>query len=159
MSEPATPPPQLDRSTDGRVVEFGAALGALTRLGQLLDRNLRDAVGISQGSFEALLRIERSGGFMAMGTLADQILFTSGGVTRLVDRLTAEGLAERRPCPTDRRIQYVAITDAGRRKLRDALDVHVEDLEREYFGRMSDHERRVLADVLGRLRASDQACS
>jgi len=158
MSESPTPV-RLERVTDKRVVEFGAALGALTRLGQVLDHNLRDSVGISQGSFEALLRIERSGGFVAMGTLADQILFTSGGVTRLVDRLAKEGLVERRPCPTDRRIQYVAITESGRQKLKDALDVHVEDLEREYFGRMSDEERGVLADVLGRLRTSDPTCS
>ena len=145
--------PVLAIAADRRITEFGFALEALARLGRIIDRSLRDNAAISQAFFEALLRIERSGGSMTMGCLADQILITSGGVTRLVDRLADHGYAERRPCESDRRVQYVAITDAGRQVLERALEIHLGDLQREYFDRMSDHERTVLAEVLDRLRS------
>ena len=40
-----------------------------------------------------------------MSQLADQVALTSGGITRLLDRMTAAGLVQRVPCPTDRRVQ------------------------------------------------------
>jgi len=87
-----------------------------------------------------------------MGNLADQISLTSGGVTRMVDRLAEAGFAERRNCQGDRRIQYVAITDAGRAKLMEALEVHVDDLGREFTGRMTGEELEVVTAVMDRLR-------
>jgi DNA-binding MarR family transcriptional regulator len=124
----------------------------MARLNHLFDRSFRDSVGLGQAWFEALLRLSRSGGAMTMGQLADQVALTSGGVTRLVDRLADAGFVERRSCETDRRVQYVAITEAGDAKLADALEVHLQDLDREFTGRMSQEERRVLVEVMDRLR-------
>ncbi len=137
---------------DFRIHTFGVFLEALNRLNHVFDHSLKDKVGISQSWFEALLRVSRSGGQMTMGELADQVALTSGGVTRLVDRLADEGYVERRACETDRRVQYVAITDAGTAKLEEAVDVHLDDLERELTGRLSDEERLLLVDVMDRLR-------
>lgn len=131
---------------------FGVTLEAMARLNRLFDQSLRERAGISQTWFEALLRIERSGGQMTMGELGDQVALTSGGVTRLVDRLESDGLAERRSCPEDRRIQYVAITDEGRAALAKALDVHLEDIETEFLGRMTASESETLVEVMDRLR-------
>jgi len=147
----------MNSCDDPRIHTFGVMLEALNRLNQVFDRSLKERVGISQSWFEALLRIERSGGFMTMGGLAEQVALTSGGVTRMVDRLTGEGLVERRSCETDRRVLYVAITDAGRRTLGDAVDVHLEDLTREVTGRMTDQEREMLVDVMERLRQPAEA--
>lgn len=140
---------QLD---DDRIHTFGVFLEALTRLNKVFDASLREKVGIGQAWFEALLRLERSGGYMTMGELADQVAITTGGVTRLVDRLTEGGLAERRACESDRRVQYVAITDLGRRRLEEALEVHLDDLERELAGRISEREKAVMVRVMDRLR-------
>jgi DNA-binding MarR family transcriptional regulator len=137
---------------DDRIHAFGVTLEALTRLNHVFDRSLRQRAGLGQGWFEALLRIQRSGGTMTMGQLAAQVALTSGGVTRLVDRLTEEGLAERRNCATDRRVQYVAITEAGVARLQQAIAVHLDDLSREFTGRMTEAEREVLVRVMDRLR-------
>lgn len=142
----------LSKCDDVRIHTFGVLLEALTHLNQRFDRSLRDKVGITHGWFEALLRIERSGGAMTMGDLAGQIALTSGGVTRLVDRLIEEGLVERRPCATDRRVLYVALTEAGRAKLEEAIDVHLVDLEEQLTGRLSEEERSLLVAVMERLR-------
>lgn len=138
---------------DSRIHAYGVTLEALNRLNHVFDRSLREQVGLGQGWFEALLRIERSGGSMTMGMLAGQIALTSGGVTRLVDRLVEVGYAERLNCATDRRVQYVAITADGRAALGRALEVHLVDLDREFIGRMSADELTVVAAVMDRLRS------
>jgi MarR family transcriptional regulator, 2-MHQ and catechol-resistance regulon repressor len=143
----------VDKCDDVRIQTFGVFLEALTRLNQRFDRSLRERVGISIAWFEALLRIERSGGHMTMGSLADQIALTSGGVTRLVDRLVEEELVERQACATDRRVLYVALTEAGRDKLSVAVDVHLADLDAQLMSRISEEERRMLVTVMERLRA------
>ena len=55
-----------------------------------------------------------------MGALAQQVALTTGGVTRLVDRMISAGLVERVPCPTDRRVLFAALTPAGEAKLDEA---------------------------------------
>jgi DNA-binding MarR family transcriptional regulator len=137
---------------DKRIHAYGVFLEAQARLTKVFDQSLRESVGFGQGWFEALLRIERSGGSMTMGTLADQVSLTSGGVTRMVDRLAEAGYAERRDCETDRRVQYVAITEAGRAKLMEGIEHHLQDLDREYVGRMSEDELEVVTRVMDRLR-------
>ena len=144
---------------DKRIHAYGVFLEAQARLTKIFDHSLRDAVGIGQGWFEALLRIERSGGSMTMGSLADQVSLTSGGVTRMVDRLVDAGYAERRDCQTDRRVQYVAITDAGRAKLMEGVEHHLQDLDKEYVDRMSEEELEVVTRVMDRLRAPASAAS
>lgn len=139
---------------DYRIHAYGVLLEAQARLSKVFDQSLRHNVGMGQGWFEALLRIERSGGSMTMGTLAEQVSLTSGGVTRMVDRLAEAGYAERRNCDTDRRVQYVAITEAGRAKLSEGLEYHLEDLQREYIGRMSEEELDVVTRVMDRLRSA-----
>lgn len=89
---------------------------------------------------------------MAMGELADQITLTSGGVTRLVDRLEQAGYVERRSCDTDRRVQYAATTERGRLMLSRALDIHISDLEEHFNSHMSGQERQVIVEVFDRIR-------
>jgi DNA-binding MarR family transcriptional regulator len=100
-----------------------------------------------------LVRLSRSDdGQLTMGALAEQVTLTTGGVTRLVDRLEAAGLVARRPCATDRRIAYAAITDAGRAKLESAAELHAANL-RTVFDGFSAKELATLDHLLDRLRA------
>ena len=142
----------MSKYDDPLIHTFGVMLEAVTRLNRTFDRSLKDQTGLPQGWFEALLRIERSGGFMSMGELAEQISITSGGVTRLVDRMTEAGLVERRACETDRRVQYVANTKDGRNRLDKALEVHLVDLSHELDERMTERERQTIVKVMERLR-------
>lgn len=137
---------------DDRLHTFGVLLEAMAELNRTFDRSLQQSVGISQSSFEGLLRLQRSGGILTMGELTSQIALTGGGVTRLVARLVDAGLAERRPCESDRRIQYVAITDEGRSVLGDALVVHLADLEKHFTGSMTNEERGTIVTAMERIR-------
>jgi DNA-binding MarR family transcriptional regulator len=134
-------------TTFGHLVEVS---GRLQRsLGQVLD----ERISLPLGWLEVLLRLSRSeGGQLAMGVLADQIVLTTGGVTRLVDRMETVGYVERRPCPNDRRVLYAGITDAGSAKLAEAAGVHVEGLH-QAFGVFSAKELATFDRLLAKLRA------
>ncbi len=142
------------RCDDDRIHTFGVLLEAMAQLNRIFDRSLREQAGINQSLFEGLLRIERSGGQLSMGELADQVALTSGGVTRMVARLVEAGHAERRNCETDRRIQYVAITEQGRAVLSHALTIHLGDLEAHFTGNLSDAERDTIVSVMERIRSA-----
>jgi DNA-binding MarR family transcriptional regulator len=87
-----------------------------------------------------------------MTCLADQVALTTGGVTRLMDRMVAAGLVERRPCRTDRRVAYAGITEAGRSALEASAVVHVANL-RMVFEAFSPADLATLDTLLDRLRA------
>jgi DNA-binding MarR family transcriptional regulator len=86
---------------------FNAATraSAVSLAGSQLDHSDYDVlVTLAQGPAEGLRPTE----------LAERVLLTKSGMTRLVDRLAERGLIERRACPTDRRGQLVALTRKGR---------------------------------------------
>jgi MarR family 2-MHQ and catechol resistance regulon transcriptional repressor len=138
---------------DALITTFGRLVEVQGRLERRLGADLEARCGLPHAWFEVLVRLARSeNGRLTMGNLAEQVTLTTGGVTRLVDRMDAAGYVERLPCPTDRRVAYAAITKAGRKKLAEASEVHGANL-REVFTEFSDRELTVLDRLLDRLRA------
>ena len=88
-----------------------------------------------------------------MGALAQQVALTTGGITRLLDRMIAAGLVERVPCPTDRRVYFAALTEQGRAKLEEAATVHAANLRHAFAGFTAD-DLRTFDDLLDRLRTA-----
>lgn len=137
---------------DRLVTTFGRLLEAHAALTRHTGRSLEHECGIPQAWFEVLLRISRAhGGQVSMGALAQQVALTSGGITRLLDRMIADGLVRRVPCPTDRRVLFAALTDQGHAKLAEALVVHAADL-RDAFGGFTARDLDALDGLLDRLR-------
>jgi DNA-binding MarR family transcriptional regulator len=89
--------------------------------------------------------------------LAQQVLLTPSGITRLLAGLERAGYVERKDCETDARVSYACLTAAGHAKLREAAKTHVAGVERTYLERFSAPERRTLAELLGRLVDDDGA--
>lgn len=137
---------------DAAIHAYGVMVEALTRLNRSFDRRLRAECGITIAWFEALLRIGRHGGSMTMSELAGQLALTNGGVTRMVDKMAEAGLLRREPCATDRRVSYAVLTPAGLDKWTEASELHVDDLRREFTGRMSDQELETVVAVMDRIR-------
>jgi DNA-binding MarR family transcriptional regulator len=143
----------VDRQ-DNRIRTFGLLHEAHRRLDRALNCSLEQATGISGIFFEVLLRIGRSpGGRLTMSALTQQLGLTSGGTTRLVDRMVGGGLVERVSCPEDRRVQWVVLSDAGERKLDEALPIALRDLQKEIVDRLEPDEIAVLEGALDKLRA------
>lgn len=140
---------------DALITTFGRLLEVQSRLERLLGAELEARCNLPHAWFEVLVRLGRSeDGRLTMGSLAGQVSLTTGGVTRLIDRMESAGLVARVPCPTDRRVAYAALTDAGRAKLDEAAPIHAANL-RSVFAAFSTEERRTLDALLDRLRAAD----
>jgi MarR family 2-MHQ and catechol resistance regulon transcriptional repressor len=136
------------------ITTFGRVIEASSGLGRQLGRSLEQRCGIPHPWFEVLLRISRAeGGRISMGSLAQQVALTTGGVTRLLDRMIAAGLVQRVPSPTDRRVHLAALTEQGRATLDAAAQVHAANLRQAFAGFTAD-ELRTFDDLLDRLRAA-----
>jgi DNA-binding MarR family transcriptional regulator len=108
--------------------------------------------GLTINDYEALLHLARAeGGRMRRVDLAEQILLTASGVTRLLDGLERAGWVERGSCASDRRVTYAVLTDTGSTKLREARESHVAGVRAFFEARFSSEELDQLASLLGRL--------
>nr|WP_277605887.1 MarR family transcriptional regulator [Glycomyces sp. L485] len=99
--------------------------------------------------FEVLLilgRADDSG--MPMGDISRAQVLTTGGVTRLIDRMEAAGLVERVANPGDRRGRLVRLTAAGEAKVVEAARVHLANIERYFVEPLPVEHRRQFADDL-----------
>ena len=98
-------------------LELGAWRGFLrthAALSRELDAELTAAHGLPLSAYEVLLFLADSpDGQMRMSDLADSVLLSRSGLTRLVDRLERDGLVQRRACPGDARGMNAVITDPG----------------------------------------------
>jgi DNA-binding MarR family transcriptional regulator len=83
--------------------------------------------------------------------LADRILLTASGITRLLDGLEQCGFVERAACDTDRRVVYAVLTDAGLAKLSEASTSHLEQVESLFGARLGEIELENLVALLGKL--------
>lgn len=143
---------RISPSDERLITTFGRLVEAHSALSRQLGKDLEDRSGISHSAFEVLLRISRAdGGQISMSVLAQQVALTSGGITRLLDRLIDLGLVERVPCPTDRRVSFAALTDAGSSVLVEAKRLHAANL-RTLFGELGLDDLRRLDDLLDTLR-------
>lgn len=105
--------------------------------------------GLSLAEFAALEALYHKGDLL-VGELQRKVLKSSGGITYVVDRLQEKGLAERKPCPGDRRAVYAGITDAGRKLMDRIFPLHAEALE-SALGGLTKDEKRTAIDLLRRL--------
>jgi DNA-binding MarR family transcriptional regulator len=112
-----------------------------------LDEDLRSHSGLTLSSFEVLYELVRApANQLRMAELADRLLFTRSGVTRLIDRLERQGFVERGECPDDGRGVFAAMTAKGFDAFEAAAAPHVEGIRRLFFDRLDGSD-----DVLGRL--------
>ncbi|MDE3083148.1 MAG: MarR family transcriptional regulator [Acidobacteriota bacterium] len=141
-------------SGDEKVQLFGLLLETNARLARTLGLELEAQCDLPLAWFEVLLQLRRaSESRLKMNQIADAIVHSTGGTTRLIDRLVEAGLVERQSCPSDRRAIYVAMTPQGDAKLDEALGVHLSYLDKNLAGRLSPIERSALADLLTKLNA------
>jgi len=100
--------------------------------------------------------VEAPGRRLRMTELADRVLLSRSGLTRLVDRLVNAGLVERQPCPDDARGTFCVLTAAGFARLRDAAPVHLRGIHEHMTSLIRPEELAVLGAVLRRIGDAHQ---
>jgi len=108
--------------------------------------------GLTINDYEALLHLARAEERrMRRVDLADRLILTASGITRLLDGLEQAGYVDRDSCASDRRVTYAVLTDAGLAKLREASKSHVADIRSFFESRFSSDELDELVGLLDRL--------
>jgi DNA-binding MarR family transcriptional regulator len=135
--------------------ELGAWRGMLrvhAELTRALDADLTAEHGLPLSSYEVLLFLAGSpDGRMRMSELADSVLLSRSGLTRLVDRLERGGLLERVQCSEDARGYFAQITPAGRELFDSARRTHLAGVRRLFLSRFSREELRDLGGLWERV--------
>jgi DNA-binding MarR family transcriptional regulator len=140
------------RASDWRIGVWRSYLRTHAEMVRRLERDLIDEVGLPLGWYDVLLQLaEAPEHRLRMAELAQRVLLSRSGLTRLVDRLEAEGLVTRAPFPGDGRGLYTVLTDAGFARLRAAAPVHLAGIQRYWLSKFSDDELTELAELFGRL--------
>jgi DNA-binding MarR family transcriptional regulator len=134
---------------------WGGFLRSHALVYQELERRLLKSHGMSLSAYDVLLRLTwaRPDG-LRMSELAAHVLMTSGGVTRLADRLERDGLIERVRSTDDMRGYLARITPAGRKALRSANRQHLADVRELFLDHVTKEELELLARVWGRIKAA-----
>ena len=143
---------QITRN-DSRLAAWSTFLRAHARVVRELERELLADQDLALTDYDVLVQLAAAPeGRLRMSELADRLLLSRSGVTRLVDRLVADGLVERVSCEDDRRGQWAALTDAGRDRLRRAAPTHLRGVATHFLDRLSADDlaslERMLAGVV-----------
>jgi len=123
-----------------------------------LSADLQREHELTINDYEALLALSRAAeGSLRRVDLADGLLLTASGVTRLLDGLERSGWVTKATCDSDARVTYAVLTEEGRRKLEDASRSHIAAIQELFEQCYSTEELVVLAGLLERLPAASGA--
>jgi DNA-binding MarR family transcriptional regulator len=132
VSEPTARPLT---AKDPRLAPWRAFLLAHARVSRRLDEELRAEHDVSFAEYDALLTIAQAPDRrIRMGQLAEEVLLSKSGVTRLIDRLVGDGLVERSTCLSDARGAEAVLTERGLARLRDASRTHLRGISQHFLG-------------------------
>ena len=124
-----------------------------TRLVRELDEELRAEHDLALTTYDVLTTLESAPDRrLRMRDLADAILLSRSGLTRMVDRLEREGLVTREECADDARGAFAQVTDRGLETLRRARPTHQEGVRRRFLDRLEPAERDALGELWSRMK-------
>ena len=151
-----TSTPALPRQLESWI-SFLRAHSAITRE---LSVQLQREHGLTLNDYEVLLHLSYADGeMMRRVDLAQEVLLTASGITRLLDGLERAGYVCKETCSSDARVSYAKLTDAGSAKLREAAQTHLRGVDELFLGRYSGSELATLAALLSRLPVAGKSAT
>ncbi len=122
------------------------------RLHRSIDASLAEAGALPLDWYDALLSLERAPEQrLRLSEMADNVLLSRSGLSRLVDRLEEAGFLRRQECPHDRRGAFAVLTADGRAALARTWPLYEAAIFREFAQFLSEDEARLLASLLERI--------
>jgi DNA-binding MarR family transcriptional regulator len=152
----AVPVSPTGSADDAGLGAWRAFLFAQATLLARLDAALQADSGLTLAEFDALVQLALTRDRrLRMGVLAERVLLSRSGVTRLVDRLERDGWVTRETCAPDGRGAYAVLTSAGLARVRDALPCHLESVERLFVEPIGAVDLAAVAQGLARVAAAN----
>jgi DNA-binding MarR family transcriptional regulator len=135
---------------DPRLRSWRAFLEAHARVSRRLDEELRAEHGLSLAEYDALLQLaEAPDHRLRMNQLADRVILSRSGITRLIDRLEVDGLVTRAHCKSDARGAEAVLTPTGSERLRGAARTHLRGIDEHFLSIVASADLNVLGRSLG----------
>lgn len=127
-------------------------LEAHARTTELLAQELREGEGIALTWYDVLVQLSEAHDHrLRMQELAERVLLSKSGLTRLIDRMERHHLVHRSACPSDRRGTFAQLTPEGLAMLRKAAPTHLRGVREHFAELLDDEEAATLAELLGRI--------
>ena len=124
---------------------------------KFLERRMHEQHGLPLSWYDVLQQLaDGPEGRLRMGELADSVLLTRSGITRLVDRMVGAGLVLRENCPGDRRGYYAVITQNGRDTIEKVGPDHSKDAWEIFLGHINEEEAALMGKVFDRVLAAGE---
>jgi DNA-binding MarR family transcriptional regulator len=143
----------LSSPSAGRLRAWRLFFESALALTDLLDAELERDSGIALRWYDILVQLEESPKGIPMNVLAERILYSKSGFTRVVDRMEAAGLVRRVRPEHDRRSILVAVTDKGADTLAHARRIHRDGIERHFSRHLTDADVKALTRALEKVSA------
>ena len=143
-SELSSPSPERLRAWR---LYFESALAVV----DVLDTELEQAVGIPLRWYDALVQLEESPEGIPMTELAERILYSKSGFTRVIDRMEQEGLVRRARPTNDRRTILILVTDKGTETMERARRHHRDGIQRHFAQHLTNADIKALTRALEKI--------
>ena len=138
--------------SDQQLLAWRRFLRAHALVTRRLESDLMSEQQLPLASYDVLVQlVEAPQHRLRMSELAERVLLSRSGLTRLVDRLEREGLVDRAPCEDDARGLYTVLTAAGYERLRGATGTHLRGVAQHAMGRLDDAEAEQLSSLMARI--------
>lgn len=158
MTAPATTTSSSEPLDGPELAAWRGMLQVHARVTQELDAQMQAEHGFSVSAYEVLMFLGGAPGHrLRMAEIADRVLLTRSGCTRLVDRLSRLGYVERSASPDDGRGLYAQLTPAGIDKLEGARETHYRGVRHEFLDGLTVTDQLALADIWERALARHPA--
>ncbi|MBW3622032.1 MAG: MarR family transcriptional regulator [Armatimonadetes bacterium] len=132
-------------------------LRAHARVIDRINKQVTEAGQIPTEWYDVLLSLDKAPDRrLRMSELADAVLLSRSGLTRLVDRLEKAGLLRREACPSDRRGSFAVLTDAGEAALRESWPGYARATVEHFARHLSDEEAETLKRILAKLLSANE---
>lgn len=141
-----------DAPSEAELDVWRTFLTAHARIIRQLEAELIDEHDLPLASYDVLLQLRETPDLrLRMAELAERVLLSRSGLSRLVDRLEREGLVRREACPGDARGTFAVLTDAGRARLRAAAPTHLRGIGEHVVDKLRPDELADFGRLLERL--------
>ena len=136
-----------------RMALWESLLRTVSALLRTFERELQESEGLSLPWYDVLIQLhEAPEGRLRMQALADSVVLSRSGLTRLIDRMEKAGLVRREHSTEDRRGYYAILTEEGQRVILQARPVHHRGIREHFTRHLDDTDVQALRTALTKVR-------
>ena len=121
------------------------------RLWGQVEADVRQVSGLTMPRYDVLMHLDLAGGRLGLSGLAEAVVLSPSGLSKLLDRMEESGLIARQPDPDDARSTFATITSHGRAVVRKARQKHHAFLQRRFGDVLDDRDLADLSRIMDRL--------